>query len=117
MAAVLLNLSLGDFEPAELLPDRRPAIRLHQLLKLHAFVHIKDALFVALIVGLLLDLLLHRGYLHVSLRQYLLCKFKLLSELHNEVGVRFTSIMLHFFIHLPVKLWFIYFVIFEKFLN
>ena len=117
MAAVLLNLGLRDFEPTKLLPDRRPAIRLHQLLKLHAFVHVEDTLFVALIVGLLLDLLLHRGNLHVSLGQYLLCQFKLLSKLQNEVGVRFTSIVLHFFIHLPVILWFICFVIFKKFLN
>ena len=87
MAAVLLNLCLGDFEATELLSDRRPTIRLHQLLQFHTFVHVEDTLFVALIECLLLALLLHSGDLNVSLRQYLLCQFQLLPKLQNKVAV------------------------------
>ena len=75
--AGLFDLGLGDFKPAELLPDLRPTVRFKQVLELDALVHVEDSLLVALCVGQLLRMLLHLCDLDVPLCQYLVSQVEL----------------------------------------
>ena len=60
---------LRDLDAFKLLSQSVATIDLQQVLKLHALVHIQDSFVVALVERLLLRLLLHQGYLTVTLGQ------------------------------------------------